>query len=558
MSVCTGEIPTSTDYRLLTSGGHPGRALIAEHIAKRNHFGWKDHIVFASDEPALGIHKQRYYYQIYEHPLVEQQYYYSQCVCNEYNSLTKRHCIWLDATHEMTEAMQEYWDVRAYKPEFFQIGTWQAYQEIQHYRRKLAQEKGEIYRGAMLSTPDYILDGLKSKVRKRYQLARRNIFMKRIYLFENQPRLHLIKSFVKWEKAKLDLDKDKPPRMIQHRSYEFTFMHKRVIQCFVDMDKYLTTPFRFQPHNTIRTSGKDQVQVANLFNEEWNLFVDPVAILLDCSKFDAHVDYWQLEVEVGIMESAYKYDLTTLLKRLYFNRGITQHGIKYKMDGTRDSGSAATSKGNSDINENNLRTMVELSIIHSGQSLDQHPYFVHVNGDDSVIICSATTEKIIDYGLMRLMNHEIKVEVVSDFGRISYCQCQPVNINGVWKMVREPIRVLSRSAYCDKRYPWKSYFAALGLCELAVHNGVPILQTLALRHLSESGYAKPVNIKYDTAFGGTDPCVQPISLQTRFSFYQAFGITIEEQLAIERSIAPGKDMINSQLNHYLLKHPKFH
>jgi len=369
----------------------------------------------------------------------------------------------------------------------------------------------------------------------------------------------MIKCFIKWEKAKTDLEKDKPPRLIQHRSYEFTFMHKRVIQALVDMDKYLMTNIRFQPHCTIRTSGMDQYRAAQLFKDEWDSFYDPVAVLLDCSKFDGHVDYWQLECEIRVLESTYDYDLSVLLKRLFFNRGITHHGIPYSAHGARDSGSAATSKGNSDINEINLRTMIELSLSMRGEDLSDHRYYLHVNGDDSVIIASQDTVDLINFKLMEYMGHEIKVEVVDEFHKISYCQCQPVNVNGFWRMIREPIRVISRSAYVDQKYPLEGYLSALGLCELAVHHGVPILQKLAINHLIRAKFCKPIRIKYDTAFAGTSPVIEQISERTRYSFYRAFDISPEQQVYIEDSMALSIDtksdpQISSEITTQVIEH----
>lgn len=504
-------------------------------------------VVLDAKVTKLGNHKIRKYYKIYSHPLVEEWFYYSQCVCNEMDALIRRHYNPFNLDYYLS---------------YNHIGT--IYNKLHNIRMSLAKELGSFYSNIEPHSYDKIIKSLRSGIRKRYQLAYNSIVKKRAYLFEMGKRT-TTSAFVKWEKmhfTKHPFVDNKPARLIQHRSYEFTLMQKTIIQPLVDADKEITERFYHQPFNTIRTSGMNQNEMAELLYKEWNSFYRPCAILLDCSNFDGHIDYFQLKLENEVVKHAYggmeSNYLDRLLTSLYFNKGFTHHGVKFKGDGCRNSGDASTAKGNSDINHINLRTL----IIYIKQKYNiSFRHILHVHGDDSVIIADYNDVQLLAPHikiLMEHLGHNVKFEIVTDFEKISYCQCQPVNINNKWKMVREPIRVISRGAYVDKLYPWNKYFAAIGLCELAVHSGVPILQSLAISNLMQSGLEKPLRtLKKDFTFSGTSPNIQPISEETRWSFYRAFDITPLEQKNIESSMASDSNKNFAEVLNYINKNKDF-
>lgn len=519
--------------------------------------------VLTANTGSLGYHKQRSYYQIYNHPLVQEQFYFSQCVHNEQDALENR--------HHLTPNWKMYHHIdNTYVGDGTDTPERKLYRKLYRIRIRLAEQLGNFYTNDVnmpLSRED-IVNKLKSGVKKRYILANKQINDGRLYNFEGKaPTM----AFIKWEK--MDAVKmTGTARLIQFKSYKFTLFHKQLLQPLVDADKVITSVFYHQPFNTIRTSGMSQIECAELFKSEWDSLKRPAAALLDCSKFDGHVDFHQLELELIVLQQAYSGKVAhevfdKLMYKLFKKSGYTQNGIKYKADGSRDSGVASTAKGNSDINHVNLRTVIlfaiskylEIDFLHMTiADLHRVIHYLHVHGDDSVIIGEADFIKVFEkvcIEIMKCLGHDVKISIVYEFEQISYCQCSPVDMGNFYKMVREPIRSLSRGAYSEKEQPWSQYFAAIGLCELAVHSGVPILQSLGISHIVKSGLSRPLrSYQQDTTFSGSEPAIIPISEVTRWSFFRAFGIHPEQQVVIERSMAPDYTNIT---NHYIEKNKNF-
>lgn len=518
--------------------------------------------VLSANTGSLGYHKQRLYYKIYDHPLVQEQFYFSQCVHNEQDALENRH------------HLTPNWKMYIYKDNMFPDDGIEherkLYRKLYRIRIRLAEQLGNFYVNDvnMPFSREHIIDKLKSGVKKRYILANKQINDGRLYNFEGKaPTM----AFIKWEK--MDAVKmTGTARLIQFKSYKFTLFHKQLLQPLVDADKVITEDYYHQPFNTIRTSGMSQIECAEVFKREWDSLKRPASALLDCSKFDGHVDFCQLELELIVLQQAYAGKVAhqvfdKLMYNLFKKSGYTQHGIKYKADGSRDSGVASTAKGNSDINHVNLRTVILFAISKflgidffkmTISDLKSVIHYLHVHGDDSVIIAESEFVKVFEnvcVEIMKCLGHDVKISVVYDFEQISYCQCSPINMGTFYKMVREPIRSISRGAYSEKEQPWPAFYAAIGLCELAVHSGVPILQSLGISHIVKSGLTRPLRTyQQDTTFSGSEPAIISISEVTRWSFYRAFGIHPEEQVVIERSMAPDYTNIT---NHYIEKHKNF-
>lgn len=528
-----------------------------------------DYNVLVTKDAVLGCHKQRRFYQIYNHPLLKPQFYFSQCVHNEYDALLNRHHLPFNRSYY--QSIAGCYDI--YSAEFKPNIDYNDINVKLHFARiEIAEQLGSHYQIDKHYSRQYILSKLKSSIKKRYILANNKIQGGRLYDLEGK---HPSTAFIKWEKM-CETKLNGTSRLIQFKSYKFTLWHKVLIQPLIDIDKVNTDMFYHQPFYTIRTSGMTQIQCAELFKSEWDTLQHPCAILLDCSKFDGHIDFRQLELEIIVLEKAYGGSLPhsifdSLFSKLFIKNGYTHHGIKYKADGSRDSGVASTAKGNSDINHCNLRLLILycITLLKDEQSLKldlkllhDFVHYMHVHGDDSVIIVDAKLGRIIHQNaprVMKILGHDVKLEIVYDFEKISYCQCQPINMGGFYKMVREPIRSLSRGAYSEKIQPWNKYFSAIGLCELAVHSGVPILQSLGISHILKSGLDRPLRtfIK-DTTFSGSEPAIVPIKDVTRWSFYNAFGITLDEQKLIEQGMAPEQIKIKQKyLTEFIDTHKNF-
>lgn len=287
------------------------------------------------------------------------------------------------------------------------------------------------------------------------------------------------------------------------------------------------------------------------------MFIEPVAICLDHSKFDGHYCKELLEIEAEFWRNLNNsHMLKWLLEQQLVNHGRTHHGIKYEVIGGRMSGEYTTSDGNSLMNYAMLVTWLK----HYG--LDQHQFRVHVNGDDSVIIVDkqfSWLSRKLRY--FRHFNMETECDrVVDDFRLITYCQASPIRGRELkWYMVKEPIRTLSRLRYCDEKFSKVigRYTRGVGLCELAVNSGIPIMQSVAQWMISVGD--KPLGCvdKFPALNSGNDVEESVILPITRSDYEVAFGVSIEGQLDIEKHFA-GQIRSPQDLSAIITRYKTFH
>lgn len=167
--------------------------------------------------------------------------------------------------------------------------------------------------------------------------------------------------------------------------------------------------------------------------------------------------------------------------------------------------------------------------------------------------------------------HEVKIEKIAyTLPSVSWCQSSPIEfLPGKWKFVRDPLKTMSCDLVGSK---WKCslesrrrLLSSLGLCELILNLGVPVLQEYALALIRSSEGAKPYAtgdflnsslairaIRESRNF----PCsvfdreqrkfhvkhlqkLRPaqISHEARRSFEEAFGLSIEVQLSMEKKLS---------------------
>lgn len=340
-----------------------------------------------------------------------------------------------------------------------------------------------------------------------------------------------VRMFIKNERMSIRENGLKPPRAIQSRSTAFTIMLQRYIM------PYAKKWHRVKPYPPILV-GYDGAAIANILREAWLGYDDPVAILLDHRNFDSgvHTVWLQEEHQYFVEHFPNDPELPFLLKKQLSNDCVTSHGVRYRMKGTRCSGDADTSSGNSTIN---LATLCRLF-----RDIQRHIYNI---GDDSVVITSRQLyNHLVSIGrfgeLGRDYLWETPYSVVDQFESIEFCQCRPVELTSGWLMVRDPVRVLTRASYCIDQsintVPMlKRWMRGVGMCEFAVNPGVPILQQFSLwmaSHTSETPIYEPNYKPWTRTVSYTD---RRITTSSRSSFERAFNISIDEQLRIEHFFA---------------------
>jgi len=405
-----------------------------------------------------------------------------------------------------------------------------------------------------------VIEHTRPNIVKRYKNAYRNMKSLRMDVGPAQARLS---AFVKYEKIPLEkIDDGKPPRLIQFRSYEYLYCLKSYILTHSMLLKTTKlSVFNDQELNTVFTKLHDNPGIAKVLRQSWDSFKNPVAVCLDHSKFDGHyvLDLLNLEHEYWNTLFASPF-LSRLLELQLHNKGTTQSGLRYKLEGHRASGEYTTSEGNTLLNY----VMIYTVCSHLGINAR-----IHVNGDDSVIIAEAQhRQQLIDcVHLFRHFNMETGVEKVADhFQEIVYCQASPIRklIRGKleWFMVKEPIRTMSRMCYCDSKYSTAllRYIGGTALCELAVSSGVPIMQSFSVLLLSRALSVRPLGAvdKYPAKLASSDAItLSDIPMETREDFSIAFGFTPQQQVDWEIEMA-GQLRSTQDLKTYINRYQNFH
>lgn len=494
-----------------------------DHLSHLLPQGKDDRPALLLDTRNLGFHRQSYHYKLFNYPsiidnIIEPQTFYNNCYCNEYNAMIGRH----------------------FTPDLPEKNENPALNELfEKENLKYCTSMGELlFEIGGYKPPPYeeVIKDTKGAKKKRYQRAYENILNKRILFDERHSRVNFFIKLEKWPVSKIE--KNKPPRGIQFRSYEYLLALKRLMTPLVNLtkvDRVFDHKPSFNPHSVFTKNNTPSV-IANNFKIAWEKFKNPVAICLDHSCWDGHytTDLLKHEISRYRMISGCKNNslLIRLLKRQLKNSGFSMGGIRFKVKGKRCSGEYTTSHGNGETNYLMIRTVLLF--------LGVLDFQIFVNGDDSVIICDfENMEKIVNgLHLFRNFNMETEIEhIATVFEEITFCQSSPVCVDGEYTMVRKPLRVLSRLCYSSTNWATilNKFLVSVGLCELSINMGVPILQELAIWLIRKGGCDHPLTThKTDHYDSKATLEVREIKQSTRESFYLAFGIDSYDQLRIEQ------------------------
>ncbi len=355
-------------------------------------------------------------------------------------------------------------------------------------------------------------------------------------------------TFVKAEKINLTKKSDPAPRVIQPRNPRYN----------VEIGRYLrhTEHLLFQRINKIfdvenigeKTifKGMDATQAGEAMKVKSDRFSNPVYLGLDASRFDQHCSKQILEFEHSIWMSICGGDrklLNELLDMQLNNRGIARVPggcIKYQVEGCRMSGDINTSSGN---------CLIMCALIWTYmRSIGVHDYALANNGDDCVLIFERRNLRVVSSELSTFFTSFGYTMQVEDpkyhFEQVEFCQASPVFVDGVWNMIRIPRTVLGKDMHCvtDVYGKVDEWLYAVKQGGLASYSDVPVLGAFyksfepTVNHSMFSTH-NPYAFKHRTS-GSV------ISEETRYSFWCAFGVTPDEQVALETSFPVVTSTVN--------------
>lgn len=350
-----------------------------------------------------------------------------------------------------------------------------------------------------------------------------------------------LKAFVKAEKTNLTAKPDFVPRVIQPRDPRFN----------VEVGRYLK-PIEHRVYRAIAKvfgervvmKGLNSADMGREFISKWEKYSNPVAIGLDASRFDQHVSEVSLRWEHQVYLRCFrrKRTLAALLKCQLQNSavGYCRDGkLKYSVTGKRMSGDMNTALGN---------CLLMCGLVYSYcHSIGIGKFSLANNGDDCVVIMEREHLQRFNDSVSTWfvsMGFTMKVEVpVYVFEQIEFCQMHPVLVDHSCLMVRDPRVALSKDTMSLKDLSriktYRMWMNAVGTGGLSLTGCLPIWQDY-YSSLVRAG--KGFKGKLDDTLQGEGlrmlsegmarKCGK-ITQSTRYSFYLAFGIEPEMQVAIE-------------------------
>nr|UZT54497.1 MAG: RNA-dependent RNA polymerase [clictilig virus 1] len=354
-----------------------------------------------------------------------------------------------------------------------------------------------------------------------------------------------LSAFVKLEKI-CDVAKD--PRMIQYRSPRYCVALGNYLKAIehplyqMSGKGYLK---HWLPRGRLIAKQLNQYVRGVLIEQKWNQFKRPVALSLDCSRFDAHCSVPLLKIEHSVYNRVFQdKQLHKLLEWQLVNRASSvkfidgeKYGITYEVAGGRMSGDMNTALGNC------LLMVIMTAVAMKELGFTPKQWQLMDDGDDCVIITSDCYLPILRDNLPRLFlsyGHELKIEnVAHSLDQLVLCGCQPIRVGGRRVMILDPRRAMGKSRVLRKmNIDRNRYVATVGHCSLALFSGVPILQAYfsRMKALGPPLTRVPTGLNYrlnQWLVGSVQSLESPIEPETRLDFSAAFGISPEEQVTAE-------------------------
>jgi hypothetical protein len=409
-------------------------------------------------------------------------------------------------------------------------GTGHVFKELKTFRNKLCRMLGRYSKP--VSTNSFVLM-YRSRKRAIYEAAG-----ERFEIFGVSHRDANCSMFVKLEKV----NPTKAPRCIQPRSTVYNVAVGRYLKP-IEHKVYEVIADVFKSSTPVVMKGLNVEGVGVSLASKWDEFVAPVAVGLDATKFDMHVSTSMLKWEHSVYAHMFNNDkeLGKLLSWQLNNSGKAyawDGTLSYHVRGRRFSGDMNTALGN---------CLIMCGMIYSWARRQGVRIELANNGDDAVVIMETEDLHKFNGGLKEwfgTLGFRMTVEPpVFELEQVEFCQMHPVDVGGTWRMVRNLNSSREKDSMCLLRIggetDFRKWLGAVGECGLALTSGVPVMQEFYKFYCRNGMKSKMKNaVGMQTGFFflsiGMEAKVSPVEDDTRLSFYKAFGLTPDEQVALEQ------------------------
>lgn len=359
-----------------------------------------------------------------------------------------------------------------------------------------------------------------------------------------------LSTFVKAEKLNISAKPDPAPRVIQPRSPRYNVEVGRYLRHSEEL-LFKGIDLLFGGKTIFKGLNADQAGVE--MHKLWGSFKDPIGIGMDASRFDQHISRDALEFEhkmwVNMFPHSQRGYLKKLLKMQINNRGLARcpdGEVRYQVEGCRMSGDMNTSSGNCYIMCATVYNWCKYRCKISHFRLAN-------NGDDCMLVVERSNEAMVRSGLIeyyRELGFTMKVEPTVDvLERVEFCQTRPVLVGDSYRMVRNVHQSLSKDLHCinDLRTDRDAaeWIDAVGTSGRVLNDGVPVQSAFYQRFPTcstkpgERSQAATIIESWKYRMNRTAKFLnlQPTP-ETRYSYWLAFGILPDEQIALESSFHP--------------------
>lgn len=378
-----------------------------------------------------------------------------------------------------------------------------------------------------LSTEDFVASYTGRK-RAMYQRAVDDLDINPL-----TPKDAIVQAFIKDEKVNLSRKADPCPRIIQPRTPRFNVaigvylkpLEKAIFRGIAGVFRGVTV-----------LKGYNAVERATILREKWDQFSRPCAIMLDASRFDQHVSRdlldWESSVYRRLLLDPRGFERVNKLrsKNVVYARA-QGGGFKYETRGCRMSGDMDTALGNC------------LSMCAMTWSFMRSigVEFAYANdGDDGIIIVEekwrdTVLERFHDYFLT--FGFTMKLEgVASVFEHMEFCQSRPVWANDHWRMVRSPDIALMKDSITLRRADTRFLANVVGWGGLALAGTIPVCGAYYRAMINDEYVRDPEapSCGRDFLAERLEPIYAEPNDESRLSFYLAFGLSPDVQLALEQ------------------------
>lgn len=362
------------------------------------------------------------------------------------------------------------------------------------------------------------------------------------------PRDARVKAFVKGEK--LANYKVYKPRAIMGRDPRYNLE----LASFLKPVEHVVYPaFRgwgkqFFTHTRLIGKGLNQVERAALIRRKLQSHPGVVAFEVDCKSFESHVDLAQLRAEHSVYTALCRDPrLGELLRWQQRFSGVGTGGVKFTVEGVRASGDFNTGLGN---------TLIMCCLVLAAATSLGVRFDLLADGDNAVLFCLKRDLTLFRKRVPAMfleMGHELELsETFESVEQVVFGQSKPCWVDGVWTMVRDPFKVLSH-AWCGHEHfsemrGGKRVLRAIAYCEAVLSRGVPMLQEYSHAMLRATrGMDVPLHIRFTgnpeyqrvlaRGIRWESARKLTVSTQTRLSFEKSWGVSVGEQIRLERLLA---------------------